>query len=125
MRLPDPGVGRGRREVGYVVATLSALANHHHERIDAALQRAENATYSGSREALAAYDELVAELTRHLFAMEAAVLPVAARALPGGAGKLRPQIDRLRQLEAIELRLEERRGRPRNRSRRCGGAWSV
>ena len=93
------------------VANVSALANSDHERIDAALQRADNATYSGSREAFAAYDELVAELTRHLFAMEAAVLPVAARALPGGAGKLRPQIDRLRQLEAIQLRLEELRGR--------------
>ncbi|MGZ4666869.1 MAG: hemerythrin domain-containing protein [Frankiaceae bacterium] len=96
---------------GYVRGKPSALANHDHERINAALHRAENATYSGSREALAAYDELVAELTRHLFAMEAAVLPVAARALPGGAGTLRPQIDRLRQLEAIQLRLEELRGR--------------
>ena len=107
------------------IATLSTLANSQHERIDAALQRAENATYKGSREAFAAYDELVAELTRHLFAMEVAVLPVAARSLPGGAGELRPQIDRLRQLEAIELRIEERRSKPRNQSRRCGDAWST
>ena len=68
------------------IATLSTVADSQHERIDAALQRAENATYKGSREAFAAYDELVAELTRHLFAMEVAVLPVAARSLPGGAG---------------------------------------
>ena len=94
------------------IATLSTLADSQHERIDAALQRAENATYKESREAFAAYDELVAELTRHLFAMEVAVLPVAARSLPGGAGELRPQIDRLRQLEAIELRIEERRSKP-------------
>jgi len=92
--------------------TLSTIATSQHERIDAALQRAENATYGGSREAFAAYDELVAELTRHLFAMEVAVLPVAARSLPGGAGELRPQIDRLRQLETIELRIEERRSKP-------------
>ena len=94
------------------IATVSTLADSQHERIDAALQRAENATYRGSREAFAAYDELVAELTRHLFAMEVAVLPVAARSLSGGAGELRPQIDRLRQLEAIELRIEERRSKP-------------
>ena len=119
--------------------TLSTIATSQHERIDAALQRAENATYGGSREAFAAYDELVAELTRHLFAMEVAVLPVAARSLPGGAGELRPQIDRLRQLETIELRIEERRstppkspgassraGRCRRRSLSCAPrAWGI
>ena len=53
-----------------------------------------------------AYDEVVAELTRHLFAMEAAVLPVAAHALHGQDGALQSQMDRLRDLEAVQLELD-------------------
>jgi hypothetical protein len=86
--------------------TVSALVASHHERIDDAMRRAEQAADSGPGEAHAAYDEVVAELTRHLFAMEAAVLPVAAHALQGQDAQLRSQMDRLRDLEAVQLELD-------------------
>ena len=86
--------------------TVSAVVASHHERIDAVMRRAEEAAPYGPAEAHVAYDELVAELTRHLFAMEAAVLPVAAHAQHGQDAELRMQIDRLRELEAVQLELD-------------------
>jgi hypothetical protein len=86
--------------------TISDLVASHYERIDSAMRRAEQAEHNGPSEAHAAYDEVVAELTRHLFAMEAAVLPVAAHALHGQDAQLRSQIDRLRDLEAVQLELD-------------------
>jgi hypothetical protein len=86
--------------------TISDLVAAHYERIDAAMRHAEQAARNGPAEAHAAYDEVVAELTRHLFAMEAAVLPVAAHALHGQDGALQSQMDRLRDLEAVQLELD-------------------
>jgi hypothetical protein len=86
--------------------TMSDLVAAHYERIDAAMRHAEQAAHNGPAEAHAAYDEVVAELTRHLFAMEAAVLPIAAHALHGQDAQLRSQIDRLRELEAVQLELD-------------------
>ncbi len=88
------------------VETISDLVAAHHERIDAAMRHAEQAAHNGPAESHAAYDEVVAELTRHLFAMEAAVLPVAAHALHGQDPQLRSQIDRLRELESVQLELD-------------------
>jgi len=70
------------------------------------MRRAEQAAPHGPAQAHAAYDAVVAELTRHLFAMEAAVLPVAAHGTHGHNAELRSQIDRLRDLEAVQLELD-------------------
>ncbi len=88
------------------VETISAAVACQHDRIDDAMRRAEQAAPQGPAQAHAAYDAVVAELTRHLFAMEAAVLPVAAHATHGQDAELRLQIDRLRDLEAVQLELD-------------------
>jgi hypothetical protein len=88
--------------------SLTSLPDEDHARIDQAWQRVDATRDQGTQEVLDAYEQLIAELTRHLFAMEVVLLPVAAQQLGRGTRELATQVTRMRQLEAIQQLIDER-----------------